>query len=467
MAPSSGGRHLTEKVQKMRIKRELTAVILAASMLLALCGCSNNKKDEEAKALCASFCEDVKNGDCDRLASYFSDPSVTSDSLKEIISPSSFNSEETAFSDTVKASLRYNVQEPVYDSKSSIATVYLSWEQADYNCEAALNADTVSAFKTAMSSAPDNVITVCVNVDFNGETPRISNPGDVINAVYAYNSEDHGIMKGLLSDHYTDGALVLAPKGVYSNTKSIGVRLNFDKDIENSRFVPGIIYTVAKDDEVILTSDLVYIEDNGIRMDLTSDMTGPEGLNEDGFLLAGNYSFMIFDEHSNEIARFDCVVETVKLEKEKIEFEDYKEDYYLSNLVYEFKDSDLMSETYVYNSGWWDYDGTSVGKSAFASNTSVIGFSLAVSARNEAELYYEYYYSEESAFEDVDGSVPVYQGSCIPSIYQDQACYDLDFPSKDFKPGFYGLVVYGDAAKKHIVMTAACIVVEETSDDLN
>ncbi|MCR4556603.1 MAG: hypothetical protein K5779_02115 [Saccharofermentans sp.] len=451
----------------MKIKREITAVLIAASMIFAFCGCGKGKKTEAAKNYCISFCEDVKNGDADRLASYYADPSVTAESLKEIISPSSFNSEEAAFSDTVKASLRYNVQEPVYDSRTKSATVYVSWGQADYSCEEALNAGTVTTFKTSMSSAPEKIITTCVTIDMSGDILWITNPDDILNEVYAFNSEDHGIMKGLLSDYYTGGDLVLAPKGTYSNTDSIGVRLNFNKDLLNNRFVPGVIYTVARDDEVIYTSGVVYIGEDGIRLDLTSDMTGKEGLNEDGFLLAGNYTFMVFDEHSKEIARFDCVVENVKLEKETFEFEDHKEDYYLSNLVYEFKDSDLMGEAYVFNSGWWDYDGTSVGKSAFASNTSVIGFSLAVSTKNETELYYEYFYSEESDFADLDVNAPVYQGSCIPSLYEDQACYDLDYPSKDLKPGFYGLVVYGDAAKKHVVMTAACIVVEETSDDLN
>ena len=337
---------------------------------------------------------------------------------------------------------------------------------ADYNSVTAMASSTITEFKEALASAPELIITTNVTVDLNGETPRILNAKEVIDAVYEFNTVDNGIMPGVLSDYYKDGSLVLAPKGVYSNTDSIGVRINFDKELFNYRFIPGITYTVSRGEDVLIASGVIPVEEESIRLDFTSEMAGETDVNEDGFLIEGKYTFFIYDEHSKMITNFECTVENEEIEPDIIEFEDNKKDYYLSNLVYEFKDSDLMGDSYVFNSGWWDYDGTSVGKSAFASNTKVLGFSLAVSSDNEAELYYEYYYSEESDFEGVNEAEPVYQASCYPSIYDNQCCYDLDYPSTEFKPGFYGLVVYGDKAKKHIVFTAACIVVEETSDDV-
>ena len=448
-----------------RLTRAFITSLLVLSVLFSLCGC-NARQTDAARAICDEFCNDVKNGDAERLITYFDGSETGLDELKEIISPSGFNSEETAFSEAVKATTRYNVQDPVYDYKAKTATVFLSWGQADYTSEAVKSAVTVPEFKTAIASAPENIITVSVTVDLNGETPRIVNPKDVIDAVYAFNTVDHGIMPGMLSDYYLDGSFVLAPKGIYTNTKEIGIRLNFDESLFSYIGVPGIVYTVAMEKDVLFTSDVITLEENSIRLDFNSEMAGEKGLSEDGFLLAGEYTFMVFDEHSKDLASFTCTVVNENVEKETFEFDDHKEDYYLSNLVYEFKDSDLMGDTFVYNSGWWDYDGTSVGKSAFASNTKVLGFSLAVSSDNDSELYYEYYYSEESDFEGINESGPVYQGSCKPSLYDDQSCYDLDYSAEEFKPGFYGLVVYGDKAKKHIVFTAACIVVEESSEDV-
>ncbi len=449
-----------------RLTRAVLATLLVSSMMLSLCACSNQKETDTARAFCETFCEDVKSGDADKLLTYLGETDVTSKDLKELISPSGFNSEENAFSSAVKESIRYNVQEPLYDYKAKTATVYISWGEADYNSEAVKASRTVPEFITALTTSSETIITTSVTVDLNGETPRILNAKEVIDAVYEFNTVDHGIMPGVLSDYYKNGSLVLAPNGVYSNTDSIGVRIDFDKELFNYRFIPGITYTVSRGEEVLFASEVINLEEDSLRLDFTSDMAGETGLNEDGFLLDGKYTFFVYDEHAKEIDSFECTVKNEVIEPELIEFEDYKEDYYLSNLVYEFKDSDLMGDSVVVKSGWWDYDGTSVGKSAFASNTKVIGFSLAVSSEKEDELYYEYYYSEESDFEGINEMDPVYQGSCYPSAYDKQYCYDLDYPSTEFKPGFYGLVVYGDKAKKHIVFTAACIVVEETSDDV-
>ena len=439
---------------------------LTASMLFSVCGCNSKQKSAEALSFCTAFCEDVKSGDAGRLITYFNDNEITEGELKEIITPSGSNSEEKEVLASIKETTDYKVQEPVYDPKAKTATAYVSWEQADYNSDQVTSSASLSGLKTAVKSAPLNIITVCVTVDLSGDIPKIINPKEVIDAVYAFNTADLGIMPGLVSDYYTSGDWVLAPKGVYTNTKEIGVRLDFKKEMTKYKYVPGYIYTVAKGDKVLLTSEINRFENNSIRLDFTADMAGPEVLNEDGFLKADTYTVTVFDEHSNDIASFKCEVKNEEVEKEEIELEEYSDDHYLSELVYEFKDSDLMGKTFVYNSGWWDYDDTSIGKSAFGSDTTVLGFSLAVSEDNDVELYYEYYYSEEADFEDISGSEPVYQRSCKPSMYQDLVCYDFDYSSGDIEPGYYALVVYGDAAKKHIVFTAACMVVEETSADI-
>lgn len=443
----------------------LITLAMTALILLTVCGCDSKKK-ETASNICAAFCEDVKNGDADKLTTYFRAPGVTADDLKEIISPSGFKSEETTVSAAVRETLKYNVQEPVYDYRTGTATVYLSWELADYDCEAIVSADNLIDMITAVKSAPSDFITVCVTVDLSGDTPFIMNPMDVITAVYAFNNADYGFMPGLVSDYYLSGEWVLAPKGVYTNTKEIGVRLNFKKEMTDFKYVPGYVYTFAKGDKVLFASEVTYFDSNSIKLSFSTDMADPDMLNEDGFLKAGTYTVMVFDEHSNDIASFKCEVKNEEIEKEEIEFEEFDEDHYLTELVYEFKDSDLMGRTFVFNSGWWDYDDTSIGKSAFGSDTTVLGFSLAVSENNDSELYYEFYYSEEADFSGIADAEPVYQRSCKPSVYQDLVCYDFDYSSGDIMPGYYGLVVYGDAAKKHIVFTACCLVVEETSAEI-
>ena len=106
-----------------RLTRAVLATLLVSSMMLSLCACSNQKETDTARAFCETFCEDVKSGDADKLLTYLGETDVTSKDLKELISPSGFNSEENAFSSAVKESIRYNVQEPLYYYKAKTATV--------------------------------------------------------------------------------------------------------------------------------------------------------------------------------------------------------------------------------------------------------------------------------------------------------------------------------------------------------
>ena len=156
-----------------RITRTVSAILLVSSMMLSLCACNNKNETDTARAYCETFCEDVKSGDANKLMAYLEGSDVTADALNELISPSGFNSEESAFSSAVKESIRYNVQDPLYDYKAKTATVYISWGEADYNSEEAKSAGTVSEFKTALTASAETIITTCVTIDLNGETPKI------------------------------------------------------------------------------------------------------------------------------------------------------------------------------------------------------------------------------------------------------------------------------------------------------
>ena len=445
-------------------KRVISSLLIAA-LVFSLFGCNKAEKyRKDAESIGTTFCEAVLLGDAGLMMKYIDDPEVTEDTLNELMYPSDLNPEQEEYFGIIKDSTNYSVDYTIYDKELNIVFVNVSWRQRDFYSEEVQSAATLQDYSLAMSQASDMIIPAVIEVDFSGDIPKIINAMATINSVYAYTTAENNVMPGNLADYYTDGSFVLAPKGIYTNTDSIGVRLNFDPALYDYRFIPGVTYSVLKGDEVLYTSDVLYLEDNSVRLDYSPELASGIDLNEDGFLTEGTYTFMVFDEHYNEIAKLDCTVENEEIEKEEIVFKELKNDYYLANLVYEFKDSDLMANSYVFMSGWWDYDGTSVGKSAFASNTKTLGFSLAVSSNNDTELYYEYYFSEKANFKGINEAEPVFESSCKPSIYDDQACYDLDFTPEELKPGYYGLVVYGDASKKHIVFQAACLVVKETSD---
>lgn len=445
--------------------KTITALLLTVCIAFSLCACEP-EKDNGSKALCEAFCEDVKSGDTAKLMTYLQGTDVTEEALKEIIEPSDLNSAQLYYLKAINSTISYTVQDPVVDKQTKTATVYLSWREADYSQEPVRNAATIADFDSAMAKVEDKTITIPVTVDLSGEAPKILDAKKVIDAVYAYTSDDNRIMPGKLSDFYVDGSLVLAPNGEYTNTKEIGIRVNFKEDVFKYRFVPGIVYSVKRDNDILYESKALGLDNGTVRLDFNSEVTEPTSFNADGFLLPGDYTFTVYDDSENEIAEFKCKVNAVELKQETFVFKKFKNDYYLSHQVNAIKDNSLKEISFADKSGWWDYDGTSVGKSAFASNTKTLGFSLAVNPDSETELFYDYYYCKDADFKNVNNSKPVFSSSCKPTIYDDQACYDIDYKADKFNPGFYGVVVYSDSSKKHIVLTAACMVVKEKSQDV-
>ena len=447
-----------------RFKRTL-AVLLIVCSILSVTSCGEKQPADTGMDICSEFCKDVYSGDATKLIAYFNGDSISTDEISEIICPSDRNIAQQEYLNTVKKAISYTIQEPIYDSDTKQSTAYLNWHIPDLEDAAVKSAATLEDLETALYAAPQKIITTYATVDLSGDTPKITNGMDIIKAVYEFASGDYGVMPGTISDFYSSGDWMLAPRDVYINTDKICLMVNFKPELFDYRFVPGIKYVVSRGEEELFASDVIYLIEASTKLDFTAK-NNKSSFNENGNLIDGTYEIRIEDEYGNEIKSYKCKVETKTYEKEEIVFKNNKNDYYLTNLVYEIKDDDLKSLSYPTKTGWWDYDVTSVGKSAFASNTKTLAFSLSVNADIERELYYDYYYSKTSDFKDINKATPVYSGSCKPSAYDDQSCYDLDYTSEKFEPGFYGLVVYSDASKTHIVLTAACIVVKETSQSV-
>lgn len=445
--------------------KALLSLLLSFGISSSFCACSSAKSDE-ARTLCETFCEDVKSGDAGRLAAYPDSSDVTESDIQELIRPESLNDEEAQFSEFMKNSLSYSVLDPVYDPNAKTATVYISFRKADYSAEEVAAACSFGEFEDALSSAPEAIDTYCVTVDFNGVTPVIKDPMAVVEGVYSYNKADIGIMPGTLSDYCLGASVPYRTGSSLVNCKSISAKVNFKPELMDNRYIPGVIYEIERDGKVLFTSEVNPVKSNRVGASFTTDLAVDDSINEDGFLIAGKYSFVFYDEYMNELVRAEIPVENVVLEDDTIEFTEQKNDYYLSNNVFDAKDSDIVTNFDIAKSGWWDYDGTSVGKSVFASNTKIIGYSLEVKGTYADELYYDYYFSEEADFEGVNEAEPLLQASCKPTFYDGQACYDLDYTASEYAPGYYGLVVYSDPGRKHIVFVASCIVVEETTEEV-
>lgn len=449
----------------MRDIKRIVSILLTVCIIIAAAGC-NKQPEVDVRPVCEAFFTDLKEGNASKLITYCDPSETTVDDLNSLIRPSGLNEEQNAYLDAIRKTNDFTIQDPVYDYEAKTATVFVAFYQADYEAPEVRSAKDLASFETALTSIPNKIQTLNVTVDFSGETQKIVDPKAIIDAVYAFTSAENNVMPGKLKDYCLKGEFILAPERIYTNAKELGIRVTFDKKLLGYGFVPGIRYYVLKGDEVLYTSDDMKITEEVIRMDLTKDMAGGSSYNDSGFLVEGVYTFKVTDDRNDEIISMNCRVQNKTYEKETVAFKNLKNDYYLSNLVFDFNDEDMKTNVYEYKSGWWDYDGTSVGKSAFGSNTKTLGFSLAVNTDVTGELYYDYFYSKDADFKGINVEQPLSSASCKPSVYEDQTCYNLDYTAEKFEPGFYGIVVYSDASKTHIVMTAACIVVKESSTEV-
>ena len=409
----------------MRDIKRIISVLLTVCIIVSAAGC-NAQQNVDVRPLCESFFNDVKEGNPSKLMSYFDSSDTTIEDLSSVIRPSGLNEAQYAYLDAIKKTTAFTVQDPVFDTEYKTATVFVTFYQADYSAPEVVSAKDFASLE----------------------------------------SEKTDIMPGTLKDFFVKGEFVLAPERIYTNASELGIRVTFNNDLFGYRFVPGIRYSVSRGDKVLYTSDVLTVDGEVMRLDLKKEMTDDTSYGDNGFLLEGVYTFAVTDDKGNELVTMNCRVQNKTYEKETLSFQNLKKDHYLSNLVFDFKDEDKKTNVIIYKSGWWDYDSTSVGKSAFGSNTKTLGFSLAVNKDMTDELFYDYYYSKDPDFKGVNEAQPVYSSSCRPTVYDDQACYDLDYASEKFDPGFYGIAVYSDASKTHMIMTAACIVVKESSADI-
>ena len=253
----------------MRIFKKTLAVLLVVCSILSVASCES-KQTDHGQELCTAFCEDVKAGDTSKLITYISDGSVTEDQLIEKICPPDKNITQQEYLNAVQKTITYSMQDPVFDAESKISTIFLSWQIADLEDEAVKSASSITELEDVLASSSRKIITTNVSIDLSGETPKITNAKDVIDAVYEYAAGDYGVMPGTVADFYNSGDWVLAPKDVYINTNKISLLINFKPELFDYKFIPGIKYVVSRGEEALYTSDTIRLTETSLKLDFTA-----------------------------------------------------------------------------------------------------------------------------------------------------------------------------------------------------
>ena len=263
-----------------------------------------------------------------------------------------------------------------------------------------------------------------------------------------------------LSSYVEDSYWIGSESGEFENVSYLTLAVSIDDSVFESGETPSYYYSVSKDGEQIFLSDLVVMEETVI------NCTFGTGTGE--LLPTGAYSVTCFDGDGAIIAGLTAnVVETPIIAPQMTEdWSPYEDDEYLNSNTYSVNEeySELINTELT---NWWDYSNTSVGLSAYASDSEVLGFSLVMDEWTNQELYYAFYYTDDGNFsEDDENLEPIFVNRVSLTQYNDFASYDIDVKPDKVLPGYYYFLVSSDSEFVNIIVEGSCLVVNETMADL-
>ncbi|MBR5358724.1 MAG: hypothetical protein IK128_05895 [Clostridiales bacterium] len=264
-----------------------------------------------------------------------------------------------------------------------------------------------------------------------------------------------------LSSYVKDSYWLGSETGEFENTSYLSLVVNIDDSVFDSGETPSYYYSVSKDGEQVFLSDLVLIEEGPINCTFGTD-TGD-------LLPTGTYSVTCFDQDGAIIAGLSAnVVETPIVAPQMTEdWSPYDDDEYLNSNTYSI-DEDYAELVNAELTNWWDYSDTSVGLSAYASDSDVLGFSLVMNEWTDEELYYAFYFTDDGSFSEKDENLdPIFVNRVGLTQYNDFASYDIDVKPGKVLPGYYYFIVSDDSEFSNIIMEGSCLVIQETMAELS
>ena len=277
---------------------------------------------------------------------------------------------------------------------------------------------------------------------------------------YVYESETVETTFGIAS--YVKSSYWLGSEtDEFENVSYLSLVVELEDAVLTDGVNPGYYYTVSKDGEQIFVSETIVLDE--------PVMNCTFGTVDGDLLPSGTYSVTCFDDNGAIIAGSSAtVVETPIVAPDMTEdWEPYDDDDYLNSYTYSFTDEGFEGLVDLEKTSWWDYSDTSVGLSAYASDTDVLGFSLVFNEMTDENLYYAFYFTEDGDFSEEDENTePIFVNRVSLSQYADFASYDIDVKPGKLLPGYYYFIVAKDSSFENIVLEGSCLVVSETSEEL-
>ena len=410
--------------------KKLTASALSVAMLASLGGCAMFDKDDEAVLKVAedyaTAVTKIKTGD---IVELLADPD---DDLQENIEQfvdvdaDLYGDDYAAICNAIAGTLEYSIDEESVESskKKGEASVDITFSIADYQAaydEVTADGGDLDAFIDAIGDADKTEIEQTIEFVLEDDTWLVDDrEAENVNEVYQFylDAFDYSFAAAISTDLIDSVEWYYSDNGVYTDVYTI--ELDIIPTTEGQEVEWQFTYEYYLDGQLIYTSDECTDQGYWIESYYGTGYDAAAQLDDNGYLIAGNYECIVYDLAGNVLADETCTVVNSGAG---------------TTVVPQGDPGDI---DVIWSDGiddyWYSYSdgsGYAMGTGDYTTDETTIEYTCQV--YDEANLayfpvYYEVYYS---ATGDANDAEFIYSATITPSEYTNGYFYEFQYVEND------------------------------------
>ena len=299
--------------------KKLTASTLSVAMLASLAGCAMFDKDDDAVlAVVEDYAEAVKKfkaGDIAELSSNVDDE--WTESLEDYFSTDAdlYGEDYGPIIEAIESTLSYEIDEESVESskKDGEASVDITWSIVDYATiydDVIADGGDLDAYLAALADGDSKEISQTINLVYDDEEWLVEDKNNKnLEEVYAFFEDalEYQFAAAISTDLIDYVEWYYSDNGVYTDVSTI--ELDIIPTTEGQECIWNFYYEIYLDGDLLWVSD--DMQDQGYWIEAYYgewyDDNAP--VNDDGYLVPGEYTCIFYTLDGEEFAQSTCEVE--------------------------------------------------------------------------------------------------------------------------------------------------------------
>lgn len=406
--------------------KKLLSFVLAGSMVLSATACSLFAKvnPEEIIDVAESFSKTVSTLDGKKILKNVEELDKDDEKdFKDRIAMMDLDPDERSIKQAIADTIKYEVDEESVEIKKDTASCDVEFSIVDYENATGDLTGTPDDFMDAIASCKKTV-DYDVTLEFvkvEDEWLVTADSLDELDDLYSFIDCEFDFVLFDLSDvdecyWLVDG--IYDYSAYYVNTTYI----EYDVWFVDTPQV-GFYYEIYLDGRLQYTSDIITC--TWTYLEVYYDEYDGAAVNDDWYLVDGEYNIKVYTEDGMLIADDTATVETIDLGSGSYGSGTYGDD--TSYQVYDDTFADIVEI------GWTDFDYTYYGDGLYSSDAELIELYITTNGGGP-EVYFEYYYLGNYDDLNLDLETPIESGYVSPDT---RGVYYFTYAPEEMEPGIY------------------------------